>query len=79
VWVFLEAPGYLNLHKPRTRWDNSDNFEKKFLFINLLYSKDHEVEHEDIRPEFQIKFKTEEQVKKKTPVRMLIGSRLVRP
>lgn len=62
--LFLGLKGYLNLHKPRTRWDNSDNFEKKYLFINLLYSKDSEAEHEDIRPEFQIRFKSDKQAQK---------------
>ena len=62
--LFLGLKGFLNLHKPRTRWDNSDNFEKKYLFINLLYSKDNEAEHEDIRPEFQIKFKSDKQVER---------------
>ena len=62
--LFLGLKGFLNLHKPRTRWDNSDNFEKKYLFINLLYSKDNETEYEDIRPEFQIRFKSDNQVEK---------------
>lgn len=62
--LFLGLKGYLNLHKPRTRWDNSDNFEKKYLFINLLYSKDSEAEHEDIRPEFQIRFRSDKQAQK---------------
>ena len=62
--LFLGLKGFLNLHKPRTRWDNSDNFEKKYLFINLLYSKDNEAEHEDIRPEFQVKFKSDKQVER---------------
>lgn len=62
--LFLGLKGYLNLHKARTRWDNSDNFEKKYLFINLLYNKDSEDEHEDIKPEFQIRFKSDKQVKK---------------
>ncbi len=62
--LFLGLKGYLNLHKPRTRWDNSDNFEKKYLFINLLYSKENEAEHEDIGPEFQIKFKSDRQIEK---------------
>ena len=59
--LFLGLKGYLNLHKPHKRRNNSDNFERKYLFINLLYSKENEVEHEDIRPEFQLKFKSEKQ------------------
>ena len=59
--LFLGLRGSLNLHKPHKRRNNSDNFEKKYLFINLLYSKENEVEHEDIRPEFQVKFKSEKQ------------------
>lgn len=62
--LFLGLKGYLNLHKSRKRWDNSDNFEKKYLYINLLYTKDNETEYEDIQPEFQIKFKSEQQVRK---------------
>ena len=61
--LFLGLKGYMNLHKLRKSWSNSDNFEKKYLFINLLYSKDSEHEHEDIKPEFQINFKSDEQVK----------------
>ena len=62
--LFLGLKGHLNLHKPRKRWDNAENFEKKYLFINLLYSKDNEDDYEDIKPEFQIKFKSKEQAKK---------------
>ena len=64
--LFLGLKGYMNLHK-RGTWRNlAGNYEKKFLFINLLYNKDSETEDEDIKPEFQLKFKTEDQAQKES-------------
>ena len=61
--LFLGLRGHMILHK-KGKWRNlSENYEKKFLFINLLYNKDSETEDEDIKPEFQLKFKTVKQAK----------------
>lgn len=62
--LFLGLKGSLNLHKPRTKWDNANNFEKKHLYINLFYNKKNEEEYDDIQPEYQLRFKTKQQVNK---------------
>ncbi len=59
--LVLGLKGSLNLHRPRTKWDNASNFDKKYLYINLFYNKQ-ELEDDDIKPEYEVKFKTEYQV-----------------
>lgn len=60
--LYLGLKGYLNLHIARHRWDNSENFEKKYLYINLLYKQDKN--SENISNKYEFKFKTEESVNK---------------
>lgn len=60
--LYLGLKGYLNLHIARHRWDNAENFEKKYLYINLLYKQDKN--SENISNKYEFKFKTEESVNK---------------
>lgn len=60
--LYFGLKGCLNLHIPRTRWDKVDNFEKKYLYINLLYCQDKNFENTSCKYEF--KFKTKEEVYK---------------
>lgn len=60
--LYLGLKGYLNLHIARHRWDNAESFEKKYLYINLLYKQDKN--SENISNKYEFKFKTEESVNK---------------
>lgn len=60
--LYLGLKGYLNLHIARHRWDKAENFEKKYLYINLLYKQDKN--SENISNKYEFKFKTEESVNK---------------
>lgn len=60
--LYLGLKGHLNLHIARHRWDKAENFEKKYLYINLLYKQDKN--SENISNKYEFKFKTEESVKK---------------
>lgn len=60
--LYLGLKGYLNLHIARHRWDKAENFEKKYLYINLLYKQDKS--SENISNKYEFRFKTEESVYK---------------
>lgn len=60
---YLGLCGYLNLHIRYKDWKKTENFEKKFLYLNLLYVKSKTTD-EDIANEFEFKFKTPGEVKK---------------
>ena len=59
--LFSGLKGYMNLKKPYYRAGNADNYEKKFLYLNLL--KDSQ-ENEDLENKYEFKFKTVEDVEK---------------
>lgn len=66
--LYIGLNGYMNLCKPRI-WQKyrelAENYDKKFLFIDLLYSKDSdETDAEsDVKPEYNFKFKTVNEVR----------------
>lgn len=60
---YLGLCSYLNLHIPYRDWKKTENFEKKFLYLNLLYIKS-KTEDEDIANEYEFKFKTSDEVEK---------------
>lgn len=60
--LYLGLLGWLNLHKPRTYYNKAENYEKKYLYINLFYQKDPFLENTSDNYEF--KFKTTEEVQK---------------
>lgn len=60
--LYLGLKGYLNLHIARHRWDKAENFEKKYLYINLLYKQDKS--SENISNKYEFRFKTEKSVYK---------------
>lgn len=64
--LFIGLMGYVNLHKIKTKWESANNFEKKYLYINLLYNKaiSEDNDEDDILPDYQFKFKTELQIER---------------
>lgn len=60
--LYLGLLGWLNLHKPRTYYNKAENYEKKYLYINLFYQKD--PDFENAANEYEFKFKTIEEVQK---------------
>ena len=67
--LFLGLKGWMNLHKPRKNRNNAESYEKKYLFINLLYNKESEDGAEDITPEFQLKFKTKDEAEEEKSIK----------
>ena len=61
--LYLGLKGYMNLKKPYYRADKSQSYEKKYLYLNLLYDKSLE-QDDDSTDEYQFKFKTEDEVNK---------------
>lgn len=59
--LFLGLKGYMNLKKPYYRADKSKNYEKKYLYLNLLYDKSH-AQEDDSADNYEFKFKTESSV-----------------
>ena len=57
--LFIGLKGYMNLKKPYYRSGRAENYEKKFLYINLLNKNKND---DDTRNEYEFKFKTQEAV-----------------
>ena len=60
--LYLGLLGSMKLHKPKTKYDNPENYEEKRLYINLFYQKDPDPENTSDNYEF--KFKTDEEVQR---------------
>ena len=61
--LYLGLLGSLNIHKPRTHYKYSENYELRKLYIDLLYEKDSNVQDETLT-NYKFKFKTQEEVEK---------------
>lgn len=61
--LFIGLKGYMNLKKPRYRAGRAENYEKKFLYLNLL-KNDRNTENEDLENKYEFKFKTIEDAEK---------------
>lgn len=53
--------GYMNLKKLNKRRDNADNYEKNYLYIDLLYNNTHS-DDENVPCEYCFRFKTDNEV-----------------
>ena len=59
--LYLGLKGYMNLKKPYYHVGKSKSYEKKFLYLNLLYDKKNNKNLDDAN-EYEFKFKTQNSV-----------------
>ena len=59
--LFIGLKGYMNLRKRYYRDGKSNSYDKKYLFLNLLYNKE-DSQDNDVASDYQFKFKTKEDV-----------------
>ncbi|MBQ3410023.1 DUF262 domain-containing protein [Candidatus Saccharibacteria bacterium] len=63
--LYIGLKGYMKLCKPRI-WKKyrelEENYDTKKLYLDLLYARDNEQTDDDIKPEYNFKFKTAEEV-----------------